>query len=30
VVVEYEDKKKRNNWYNEECEIKVDEKIHPK
>jgi hypothetical protein len=29
VVVGYEDRKNRN-WYNEECEIKVDEKIQPK
>ena len=29
AVVGYEDRKKRNNWY-DECQIKVDEKIKPK
>jgi hypothetical protein len=30
AVVGYEEGKKRNNWYEEECQIKMDEKIKPK
>jgi hypothetical protein len=30
VVVGYEDRKRRNNWYDEECQIKGDEKVKPK
>jgi hypothetical protein len=30
AVVGYEDRKKRNNWYEVECQKKVDEKIKPK
>jgi len=30
AVVGYEGWKNRNNWYDEECQIKVDEKIKPK
>jgi hypothetical protein len=28
-VVGYEERKKRNGWYDEECQVKMEEKIEP-